>query len=188
MAVKPAIMSTRMGCRSMTDGWLTLAAMAGLAVAVTRKSAPLVSEGADTIATMAADVVRRHGWEGRVSPCMIRAMVEIESGGNPLAIRPEISIGDVSVGLMQTLVGTARWLWQDMGYRAYPKPDAASLLDGATSIYFGGAYIHYLSRYGRKARSEHWIVESYNGGPGQTNAQTRHHLAKYLTAKQRIGC
>jgi soluble lytic murein transglycosylase-like protein len=153
-----------------------------------RPGVPGLSVSGSGIHAQAKAMIEAQGWQGRVSPCMVAAMVQIESGGNPLAVRPEVHLGDASVGLMQTLVRTAQWLWDDMGYRARPRPTAVTLLVGDVSLYFGAAYIHYLSRYAGVARNERWIVESYNGGPGKSNAQTARHFVKYQAARAALGC
>lgn len=120
-------------------------------------------------------------------PVMIAAMAKIESSYNPNAVRVETHINDVSIGLMQTLVSTAQWLARDFPkYSAKGIPSDQDLLDPETSLYFGAAYIDYLSRWRGVPRDEGWIVESYNGGPNNSNAQTRNHYRKYLRAKEEI--
>eukprot|EP00835_Amoeboradix_gromovi_P007143 NODE_1099_length_1180_cov_0.029602.p1 type:complete len:195 gc:universal NODE_1099_length_1180_cov_0.029602:984-400(-) len=128
----------------------------------------------------------------RVDPNMLVAMAWIESSFRADAIRYEPHIDDGSTGLMQTLVGTADWLWREMGARAFGEPSPQSLLDPAQSMYFGAAYVNWLRTYGGKARSEEWIVRAYNGGPGwEARAgavtQTANHWAKYQAARGRFG-
>lgn len=118
-------------------------------------------------------------------PLMVAAMVSIESNYKAGAKRYEAHLNDSSYGLMQTMLKTAQWL-HGLGYKGKDFPTAKTLIDGETSIYFGMAYIDYLASYKKKSRDEQWIVESYNGGPGNSNAQTRNHYAKYLAAKTRV--
>ncbi|MDR6952509.1 soluble lytic murein transglycosylase-like protein [Ancylobacter sp. 3268] len=66
---------------------------------------------------------------------LIVATIATESSGNPNARRAEPQINDESVGLMQTLVGTARDATGRTGLRA------DDLLDPALSIDAGTAYI-----------------------------------------------
>lgn len=139
---------------------------------------------ADRVLNEAAELRNRYGLN--VSPLMIAAMAQIESSYNPKAQRHEAHLGDSSWGLMQTLLGTAQWLYDDMGYRDFGRPSEKTLTDGRTSLYFGMAYVDWLSRYKGIQRSEQWIVESYNGGPNNSNAQTRNHWAKYQRAKAQI--
>jgi len=123
-----------------------------------------------------------------VDSAMIVRIAWIESSFNPLALRFEPGIGDASAGIMQTLVGTARWLATDMGYMTWGVPTLDQLLSSPQrSIYFGGAYLDYLSRYGNKARSHEWMVRAYNGGPGHSQGATDDYWRKYLAAKERFG-
>lgn len=121
-----------------------------------------------------------------VDPLMIRAMVEIESARDPAAFRAEPQIGDASIGLMQTLQGTAQWLWDDIGDRRFPRPTANSLMDPATSMYFGARYVAWLQRF-RPGATEEWIVRAYNGGPGgASSSATLAHWQRYQRAKARL--
>ena len=121
-----------------------------------------------------------------VDPQMIVAMAKIESSFNPTAYRYEKHIDDASIGLMQTLVKTAQWLYDDMGYKSFGRPSETDLYDPKTSLYFGMAYVNYLQNWKGRARSESWIVQSYNGGPNNSNHQTRNHWNKYQKAKREL--
>lgn len=121
-----------------------------------------------------------------VDPLMVRAMVEIESARDPRAERDEPQIGDASIGLMQTLEGTAQWLWDDIGDRQFSRPTRSSLFKPSTSLYFGARYIAWLQQF-RPGASEEWIVRAYNGGPGgATSSATRAHWERYQRAKARL--
>jgi len=100
------------------------------------------------------EVKRKFGLED-VPDALTLATIETESSFNPDAIREEPQINDASVGLMQTLVGTAAW----MGY----KGGREGLTDPAESIRWGTTYHHYLyKKYGE------WdaVIHAYNEGPG----------------------
>lgn len=162
-----------------------IAALAAVAALTSTKTLALGSRMSRAeVLRLAGDVTARH-FPG-VDPIMLAVMAEVESSRNPLAQRVEPLINDASIGLMQTLISTARWLAQDMGYDAYGVPEAADLLDPVQSMYFGAAYVNWLRTYRGQARSEEWIVKSYNGGPGADNAQTRHHWAKYKAVKAEL--
>lgn len=141
------------------------------------------------IHAIAQQITAKHNLNA--SACMVAAMSMVESGDyrdmsagvNTLATRNEPHIGDKSIGVMQTLYGTAKWLADEMGYNAYGSPSVADLYNPEVSVYFGAAYIDWLSHYRGLERSERWIVESYNGGPNASNAQTQNHFAKYSQAK-----
>lgn len=127
----------------------------------------------------------------QLSPQMLVGVAWIESSFRPTAFRLEPHVGDASVGLMQTLGKTAAWLW-DIGYRSVGngdrRPDVTDLVDPTISMYFGGAYLHYLSGYGGAARDEQWIIRAYNGGPGGANkSYTEAYWAKYQAARAKWG-
>ncbi|BBN19609.1 hypothetical protein MPTK1_8g12060 [Marchantia polymorpha subsp. ruderalis] len=124
----------------------------------------------------------------KIDPAMICAIAEIESARNPLAYRWEESVQEASTGLMQTLQSTADWLAKDLGYQAYSVDWASSMLYRPfVSVYFGCAYLKWLSTYDSKRRSEEFMVRGYNGGPkGATNKITLDYWNKYLVAKQNL--
>lgn len=170
----------------------------GIFIAVTQVMAETARLTVDQVRALARDAVRRDGL--RVDPIMLEAMAEIESSRNPMAIRAEPQIGDASIGLMQTLLGTAQWLYEEMGARKFGEPTAKALMDPEVSIYFAGQYVNWLARFRGENRSEEWIVRAYNGGPswdtkrkGESDARferrlaaTANHWRKYQEAKRRL--
>lgn len=117
---------------------------------------------------LAAATIGANGFA--VDPATAATIAWLESRGNPAARREEPGYtGDeatptrVSVGLMQTLISTARDMWQ-RGHQLYPYPDAAVLSDPGAGMYFGVAYLHTLAvSYGLAGEA---LVRAYNGGPG----------------------
>jgi hypothetical protein len=105
---------------------------------------------------------------GDITPEMLTTIASIESSFNPAAVRQEPQINDASYGLVQTLLGTATWLY-GRGATAYGAPTADALADPATSLYFGGAYLHYLRNFRGQVRPDSFVVPAYNGGPGNPN-------------------
>lgn len=101
---------------------------------------------------LCSDAARSYG----VPVELIVATIATESGGNPDARRVEPDIRDESIGLMQTLVGTAR---QEL---ERPRLTAADLLNPATSIAAGSLYI------ANRRRKTHFdpplVAASYNAG------------------------
>lgn len=154
--------------------------LAGLFAYLTSRYSALAASASEVLA-LARATIARHDF--RVDAVMAAAIAEIESGGNPLALRYEPHIGDASVGLMQTLVSTAQWLW-DIGYRDFPQPTMAALAEAHASMYFGCAYLDWLKRRNASSASEEWIVRAYNGGPGgATKPATLPYWQKYKAAK-----
>ena len=88
------------------------------------------------------------------------AIMWAESRGNTSAVSPKGALG-----LMQVMPATAqdiyRWGWDD--FSATP----ATLLSERGSIYFGTAYLEYLSRM---KNDREWITRAYNAGPGGKTA------------------
>ena len=143
---------------------------------------------ADEVLRLAETTVERHGFNA--DPKMLRAMAFIESSFNPTAVRVEPHINNASAGLMQTLVGTAQWLARDfVRYRSFGIPNLDDLMQPQVSMYFGAAYVDWLSNYNGARRSEEFIVRAYNGGPGNAtgSSQTKRYYEKYLAARERFG-
>lgn len=122
---------------------------------------------------------------------MLVTMAYIESSFNPKAYRYESHIKDASYGLMQVLLGTAKWIYTDLGKRAYGTPTASNLYTPEQAMYYGAAYVNWLRTYKGVARSPEWIVRAYNGGPGwasTTNGKnmTLNHWTKYKKARDKL--
>lgn len=114
---------------------------------------------------------------GHLEPTIITAMAIQESQLKPWATRNE-SRGRKSVGLMQTLIGTAQDMY-NRGYTAVGQPSEQSLMKPHVSMYFGMAYMDWLQRT-YPARHDYdgphdnywqWYVRAYNGGPGWENSK-----------------
>lgn len=86
----------------------------------------------------------------------VAAMMWQESRGNPDAVS---SAG--AMGLMQVMPGTMRDLHR-WGWRKYDAEPALLHLPNV-GIYFGTAYLEYLTRRGR---DREWMTKAYNAGPG----------------------
>lgn len=125
-------------------------------------------------------------------PLVVRAVVEIESARYPDAFRDEPHIGDASVGLMQTLLGTAKEVW-DVQPRVRPyvprRPEAYDdLTDPAASIALGSGYLYRVQYWGGRSHPLEWYVRAYNGGPGGATASyTRDYWEKFRAAFIRLG-
>lgn len=158
--------------------------LALLALAIANMARNILSS--EKVKVLVEETILSHQSLKGVNPLMVRAMIEIESGRNAKAVRYEPHLDDSSIGLMQTLHSTAVWLAKDMGYDFYGIPTLDDLLKPEVSVYFGCAYVKWLSTWGGAYRSEMWIVESYNGGPNNSNAQTERHFMKYQKAKKEL--
>jgi soluble lytic murein transglycosylase-like protein len=98
------------------------------------------------------DIAAAHAAYPGVPAAIIRAVIAVESGGNPLAERKEPG-GESSRGLMQLLLGTAR----SLGYTGPPE----GLFDPAVNVRLGTAYLWQLYQ-----RAGDWpgAISAYNGG------------------------
>lgn len=159
----------------------TIIALTGLIGALVAKTTVFTRLSFEQVNSLAHQMCNKYF--PNVDPKMLVTMAQIESSFNPHAFRYERHLNDSSVGLMQTLLKTAQWLAIEMGYTAYGVPTYQDLLNSEVSMYFGGAYVNWLKNYAGESRSEEWIVESYNGGPKNSNDQTQNHLRKYKKAK-----
>lgn len=175
---------------------LFLASLSALALSYSKdiSAAPAGTSTSTDVRQLAQQTVTKYRLN--VDASMLVAMAYIESGFKPNAFRAELAIGDASVGLMQTLLGTAREMY-DRGYKAFSRPTMVDLRKPEVSMYFGAAYVDYLKQwYGRNrsgSPSEEWIVRAYNGGPGwergsaSSLSNTANHWRKYQDAKRRFG-
>lgn len=177
----------------MSDAALILAGLAAVFVALHRErtgaapaSGPLTAE---RVRALAEDVRREHGLA--TGAVQATAIAKIESSFDPRAVRPEPDLPDASVGLMQTLAGTALWLAKDMGYTAFGQPRdkqamIETLMQPKASLYFGMAYLDYLRTHPHNPGTEEWTVRSYNGGPGNLSDATADYWERYKQAKEAV--
>lgn len=119
--------------------------------------------------------------------CCVAAIAEVESSRLPLSLRYEPRREESSTGLMQVLQSTGEWLARDMGYTYYSVDwsSSLSLYPPFTALYFGCAYLDWLSTYGGRKRREEFMVRGYNGGPGGVEGEkTERYWEKYQVAKK----
>ncbi|OAY67039.1 hypothetical protein ACMD2_26292, partial [Ananas comosus] len=60
---------------------------------------------------------------------------------------------------------------RDVGCRAYKVTSVDDLYNPFVSMYFGAAYLAWLSEYEGRERSHEFIVQAYLGGPENVNLQ-----------------
>ncbi len=110
----------------------------------------------------------------RSNKTWVAAMMWQESRGNPKATSHA-----GARGLMQVVDGTMEWMY-NRGYREFPA-DPKTLYRPEVSIYFGTAFLQYLSTL---SSNRDWITRAYNAGPGGQRkdgswpAETVDYLAK----------
>jgi len=136
---------------------------------------------------LAKEALQRHSKVLKVDAIMLAAVALVESSGDPKAYRYESHLGEASTGLTQVLTSTARWLAKDLGFNAYGIPNEDELYDPETSMYFGAAYLTWLSTYKGKKQSEEFVVRGFNGGPNGIRLKaTQRYWEKYQKAKKEL--
>ncbi|XP_042011197.1 uncharacterized protein LOC121759610 [Salvia splendens] len=74
-------------------------------------------------------------------------------------------------GLMGVDYPTARWLYDGMGYKAYSIEAVEDLTKPFVSMYFGSAYMTWLSEYEGRERSLAFVAQAYLCGPRNVSLQ-----------------
>lgn len=134
-------------------------------------------------------------FNGEIYPVLLTAMAYVESSYKPWAIRNE-SGGRQSIGLLQTLLGTASDMYR-RGYDHMGAPTATNLKDPVVSMYFGAAYVDWLfNAYPGNFKTGtndyyEWFIRAYNGGPGWEQSErgrsmTKNHYAKVKAAMEKV--
>ncbi|KAL8461862.1 hypothetical protein ACS0TY_033092 [Phlomoides rotata] len=74
-------------------------------------------------------------------------------------------------GLMGIDYPTARWLYKDLGYKGYTVQSVEDLTKPFISMYFGAAYMTWLSQYKGRERTLEFVVQAYLSGPQNVSIQ-----------------
>ncbi|XP_039055732.1 uncharacterized protein LOC120198455 [Hibiscus syriacus] len=93
-----------------------------------------------------------------INPAVLCALADIVSNRF-------IDGNESSTGLMGIDYSTAFWLYTEMRYRAYRVDYVGDLTNPFASMYFGAAYLAWLSEYEGRGRSLQFIFEAYVYGP-----------------------
>ncbi|XP_050367498.1 uncharacterized protein LOC126785877 isoform X2 [Argentina anserina] len=132
-------------------------------------------------------IVRRH-FAGKIDPDMLCAIAELESDRQPLARRYDKKSKATHLGIMQILPKTADWLASEKGHGAYQlNGNELLLFRPFENIYFGAAYLIWLSSFEQKERSEEFVVRAYKGGTKKaTHKSTLKYWQRYLSVKESL--
>ncbi|XP_024160932.1 uncharacterized protein LOC112168050 isoform X1 [Rosa chinensis] len=132
-------------------------------------------------------VVSRH-FSGKIDPDMICAIAELESDRQPLCQRYDKKAKATHLGMMQILPKTADWLASEKGYGAYQlNGNELLLFRPFENVYFGAAYLIWLSSFEQKERSEEFVVRAYRGGTKKaTHKSTLKYWQRYLSVKESL--
>ncbi|KAL5100645.1 hypothetical protein RYX36_004972 [Vicia faba] len=72
-------------------------------------------------------------------------------------------------GIMGIDYSTAFWLYLELGFRAYKLESVEDLSNPFVSMYFGAAYVAWLSEYEGRERTPDFFVQAYFVGPKNVN-------------------
>ncbi|XP_052179214.1 uncharacterized protein LOC127792653 isoform X2 [Diospyros lotus] len=136
---------------------------------------------------VAGIIVSRH-FVSQIDLDMICAIAELESDRQLIANRYNKKTKETTVGLMQILPNTVDWLARELGYQTYQVEGNHDLLYRPfINVYFGAAYLEWLSNFDQKKRSEEFIVRAYKGGTDKaTHKSTLEYWRRYLSVKERL--
>lgn len=135
-------------------------------------------------------ILAKHFSKRGVKPTVLCAIAEIVS------MRFVNGVGQ-RTGLMGIDYPTACWLSKDLGYKGYTVKSVEDLTYPFVSMYFGAAYMAWLSEYEGRERSPQFVVQAYISGPQNVNLQEtgplwlkfQEALSRYEdTKKEQNGC
>ncbi|XP_010497751.1 PREDICTED: uncharacterized protein LOC104775289 isoform X1 [Camelina sativa] len=135
-----------------------------------------------------ADITVRRHFDSILDPEMICAIAELESDRKPLIMRYSKKTKETGLGILQVFEKTAAWLAGGQGYQAYNVDDNPDLLHKPfINVYFGAAYLKWLTDYQNNQRSEEFVVRAYNGGTKKaTHKSTLPYWKRYLAVKESL--
>lgn len=109
-------------------------------------------------------LIQKISSEVKIDPDLVRAIIKRESDFRPYVSRKEPKIGDESIGLMQVLVKTARWILRDNELKR------EDLFDPKINILAGAKYLKYqLDRYRGDIKK---AIAAYNAGSARYKRST----------------
>lgn len=110
-----------------------------------------------------ADIVlSRYFSKKPVIPAILCALSEIVSMRFVQGVGPR-------PGILGIDFPTACWLYKDLDYKAYNVESVDDLTNPFASMYFGAAYLNWLSEYEGSERSPQFVIQAYLSGPKNAN-------------------
>ncbi|KAF1866784.1 hypothetical protein Lal_00018169 [Lupinus albus] len=133
-----------------------------------------------------ADIVIGRHFHSQIDPSMICAIAELESDRQLLVMQSDNKSKEPTLGLMQLSPKTVDQLMSESGYLQYGEEGNTNFLfKPFANVYFGAAYIKWLSTFDNKQRSEEFIVRAYKGGTKKaTQKSTLRYWKGYLSVKE----
>lgn len=116
------------------------------------------------VKAVAEIILSKHFSTRAAKPTVLAALAELSS------MRFVNGVG-TRTGIMGIDYPRALWLFKDLAYRAYRVDSVDDLFNPFVSMYFGAAYLAWLSEYEGRERSPQFVVQAYLGGPENVNLQ-----------------
>ncbi|KAF5477277.1 hypothetical protein F2P56_003928 [Juglans regia] len=109
-------------------------------------------------------ILSKHFSTKAVKPTVLCALAEVVNMRfvNGVGPRP---------GIMGIDYSTAFWLYMELGYKAYRIDSVDDLTKPFVSMYFGAAYLAWLSEYEGRERTPQFVVQAFIAGPKNANLQ-----------------
>ncbi|URE27435.1 Transglycosylase SLT domain [Musa troglodytarum] len=135
-----------------------------------------------------AEIVVHLHFNSQLASDMICALAEIVSDRQLQAEHYDRKTKQTRIGIMQIAPENAEWLVREMGYRNYEMEGISTLLFRPfVNIYFGAAYLKWLSYCDGKERTEEFVIRAYKGGIKKaTHKSTADFFHRYLSIKQSL--
>lgn len=118
------------------------------------------------------DIILSTAKQFNLDPDLIRAFIRTESNWNPNATRYEAKLNDTSYGLMQILLGTAKWVGDNAAITA------EQLANPTVNVLLGGKYLRYLVDKYQGRLSD--VIASYNAGRPYKTASGKYTNQSYV--------
>ncbi|TYI42698.1 hypothetical protein ES332_A01G117300v1 [Gossypium tomentosum] len=133
-----------------------------------------------------AEIVTHRQFDTKLDPEMICAIAELESNRQPLATGYDKKTNLITIGVMQVAPKVAEWIVREEDYLLFPvKEDPDILYKPFVNVYFGAAYLRWLSNFDGKIRTEEFVVRAYSGGTKKVNHKsTLPYWKRYLQVKE----
>ncbi|XP_073002147.1 uncharacterized protein [Typha latifolia] len=134
---------------------------------------------------VAGIIVQRH-FNSQIDRDMICAIAEIASDRQLLAENYDRKTKQTRIGIMQVTPEIAEWLSREMGYRNYEIEGNPTLLyKPFVNVYFGAAYVKWLSSCDGKERNEEFVIRAYKGGKKKADHKsTAAYFQRYLSVRE----
>ncbi len=108
------------------------------------------------------EIKKQYPYLSKIPDELVLAVIDTESSFNALAVRPEFQINDGSIGLMQLLTSTTKWIDEMYSLNIYK--GWFSLLSPRINITLGMHFIYWL--YKKCNGRLDCVIHSYNEGYG----------------------